>query len=363
MVINLFGRIFSPKVFGKRILQINVIIFHAWMILRSVMKRSFPLPHVSVLYDDEHLVVIDKPSGMLSVPGKLNKGSFVQPRHQQWLTVINNVADRSEELFEGFTAKSLLIDITKKMKNIESIPRKEKLFAAYIKRIYKIEDDEIIANIWKVLIDIDESLHKRALEDIPTELISASEIISSICNVKTVYNVHRLDMDTSGLLVFAKNAEICSLLGAQFMNREIDKIYLAKVNGVVKVGDKKTITISVPIRPDISNRPMQVIDYENGKPSETIVEPLVSSNSDDPSTIVKLIPVTGRTHQLRLHMQSLGNPILGDTLYAPEDVMKKSDRLCLHAYSLSFTHPITNKFINFKSLETCNFCSDSEICI
>ncbi len=339
------------------------------MIVRTLMKRSLPLPHLSVLYDDEHLVVVDKPSGMLSVPGKIKKGSYVQPRHQQWLTVINNAADRSNELFEGFNGKNVLIDVMNKMKNVESIPRKEKLFTAYVKRMYKINDDEITANIWKVLTEIDESLHKRDLEDVPTELISASEIIASICNIKTVYNVHRLDMDTSGLLVFAKNAEICNLLGQQFRDREIDKVYLAKVNGIVTTDDKKSLTINVPIRPDISNRPMQVIDYDNGKSSETIVEPLMFNNNNNENknnnnnayTIVKLIPVTGRTHQLRLHMLSLGHPILGDTLYAPEEIIKKSDRLCLHAYSLSFTHPITNKLMNFKSLETCNFCSDCDL--
>lgn len=338
------------------------------MIVRSLMKRSLPLPRLSVLYDDEHLVVVDKPSGMLSVPGKIKKGSYVQPRHQQWLTVINNAADRSNELFEGLNAKGVLIDVINKMKNIESIPRKEKLFTAYVKRMYKINDDEIIANIWKVLAEIDESLNKRDLADVPTELISASEIIASMCNIKTVYNVHRLDMDTSGILVFAKNAEICNLLGKQFRDRETDKIYVAKVNGIVTTGDSKSLTINIPIRADISNRPMQVIDYDNGKSSETIVEPLLFNNDDNRNnnnayTIVKLIPVTGRTHQLRLHMLSLGHPILGDTLYAPEDIIKKSDRLCLHAFSLSFTHPITNKFMNFKSLETCNFCSDCDLCI
>lgn len=149
--------------------------------------------------------------------------------------------------------------------------------------------------------------------------------------------VHRLDRDTSGVIVLARDADTHRTLSIQFQDRLVEKRYEAIVYGE-PVEDEGLIDAAM--RKDLENPPRQCIDPVQGKPSQTAWR--VIERSGGP-TRLELKPRTGRSHQLRLHLQHIGHPILGDDLYAPPDVVAMADRLCLHATALTFTHPATGK--------------------
>ena len=150
--------------------------------------------------------------------------------------------------------------------------------------------------------------------------------------------VHRLDCETSGLVVLACNKASHKELSRQFHDRETQKRYVAVVDGLMtdEVGE-----IDLPLIADWPNRPKQMVDFERGKPSQTLYKVI---NRTDNTTRVELTPITGRSHQLRVHMLSLGHAILGDKLYANESVIEKAPRMLLHAQELGFKHPITEEF-------------------
>ena len=162
--------------------------------------------------------------------------------------------------------------------------------------------------------------------------------------IKTLYPdatgpliVHRLDMATSGLLLVAKNKETHQNLQAQFKNRTIKKRYVALLEGNIP---SKEGTIELPLHPDPLDRPRQVVDYEHGKTAVTRYQVLKYSEG---RTLIAFYPLTGRTHQLRVHAahpEGLHCPICGDELYG-----RKADRLYLHAERLEFVHPVTGEVI------------------
>lgn len=158
-----------------------------------------------------------------------------------------------------------------------------------------------------------------------------------------VREVHRLDQATSGILVLALNPQAHRELCRQFRERETEKEYEAVVDG--SVGADSGI-IDLPIRLDVDNRPRQIVDHEQGKQAETHFEVL---DRDQETTRLRLVPVTGRSHQLRLHLASIGHPILGDDLYADEQVRMLADRLLLHATRLTVHHPSTGECITVES--------------
>jgi tRNA pseudouridine32 synthase/23S rRNA pseudouridine746 synthase len=145
--------------------------------------------------------------------------------------------------------------------------------------------------------------------------------------------VHRLDKDTSGLLLMALNKRALGILGSQFEHRKTAKSYVARVWGIM--ADDQGV-IDLPLATDWENKPRQQVDREHGRPSRTEWRVLAR---EDNVTRVALIPHTGRTHQLRVHMMSLGHPILGDEFYATGEALAAADRLQLHASELGFTHP------------------------
>lgn len=157
--------------------------------------------------------------------------------------------------------------------------------------------------------------------------------------------VHRLDMATSGLLLMARGAAMQRLLGAAFEHRQIGKRYVAVVAGALRnrpgAADGWSV-IDLPIAPDWPARPLQRIDHVHGRPSRTRWRALAHDAAAD-CTRVELEPLTGRSHQLRLHMQQLGHPILGDPLYAPPAIEARAPRLLLHAAGLQLMHPATNQ--------------------
>lgn len=203
-------------------------------------------PYLKILYRDDHLVVLDKPSGLLSVPGKA--------------------------------------------------------------------------------LEHKDSLQLRVQRVFPSATV-----------------VHRLDMATSGIMLMAMNKASHKHLSLQFEKRQTAKTYYAKVWGKI---EKPSGTVELPLICDWPNRPKQKVDYENGKPATTHWQRIETGPN---YSVVKLTPITGRSHQLRVHMLSLGHPILGDRLYSHEEAKTMAPRLQLHATELSFTHPQKQESLTFNS--------------
>jgi tRNA pseudouridine32 synthase / 23S rRNA pseudouridine746 synthase len=172
--------------------------------------------------------------------------------------------------------------------------------------------------------------------------------------------VHRLDRDTSGVIIMAFDAEAHRELSRQFHDREVSKSYIAIVDGIM---NEDSGTIDMPMRKDMDprNAPRQVIDHIDGRPAIThwwVLPRAPQASSLTPqalslTTRLRLQPVTGRSHQLRLHLKTIGHPILGDDLYAPERVLKMAERLMLHAHTLTITHPESASLMTFKA--ACGF--------
>lgn len=214
----------------------------------SALEKGGDISGIEIVYEDEYLVVVNKPSGVLSVPGIIGGMSV-----QQWLR--------------------------------------------------------------------EEYLHSNNL-----------------------FVAHRLDMATSGLLVAAKSMEIYKSLQQQFAERGVEKQYTALLDGVP---ERNAGVVELPLSADYMNRPRQKVDYENGKPATTYYKVLDKVQyKDKKCALVCLTPVTGRTHQLRVHAASkegLFCPIVGDALYGSVD-----DRLMLHATSLEFVHPVNKKVVKIE---------------
>ncbi len=152
---------------------------------------------------------------------------------------------------------------------------------------------------------------------------------------------HRLDKDTSGVLVLALNKPAHGRIGSQFEHRKTTKSYIARVAGIIE-GDSGLIDL--PLATDWLNKPRQRVDHDHGRSAQTewhVIEREVSA------TRVRLIPLTGRTHQLRVHMKAIGHVILGDAFYADGEALAAADRLQLHAAELGFTHPTTGVFTTY----------------
>ncbi|MBR5640114.1 MAG: RNA pseudouridine synthase [Muribaculaceae bacterium] len=230
---------------------------------------------LKIIYEDQWLIVVDKPAGMLTVPGK----------------------------DEGAVSA---LEIVSGMLNAQC------------------------------------AMHNAQLP-VPDSQSPISDFQSPIFvpRAEGAFEVHRLDQATSGLVVFAKTHEMQRLLRQQFEERKVSKTYIALLDG--KLPTKEGI-IDLPLRPDLNDRPRQIVDMENGK--EAITKYRVLEYRGD-KTLVEFTPLTGRTHQLRVHAShplGLNCPITGDMLYGTA-----SDRLYLHAMTLSFTHPITGEHMSFTS--------------
>ena len=157
--------------------------------------------------------------------------------------------------------------------------------------------------------------------------------------------VHRLDMQTSGLLVMALGAQAHRDLSDQFQNRQVHKRYVALVAGQM---DADSGEVALPLITDWPNRPRQKVDGTEGKPALTRWQ-VVARDALHGTTRVDLEPVTGRSHQLRVHMMSIGHAIVGDPLYASAAVRAQADRLLLHAAELKLRHPRTGEWVHVVS--------------
>ncbi|WP_410209510.1 RluA family pseudouridine synthase [Aquirhabdus sp.] len=206
-----------------------------------------PQDSLTILFEDDDLVVIDKPAGLLSVPGRL-------PEHH-------------------------------------------------------------------------DSAYLRILEKHPNAKVT-----------------HRLDMATSGILMFAKHRDAEVAISKMFQARTVKKHYIALVQGNL-IGEG---SIDAPLITDWPNRPKQKVDFEIGKTAKTLYQQLDYNAGDNHSRIL-LEPITGRSHQLRVHLAHIGHPITGDKLYHPDPLQSRLNRLALHASYLAFEHPLQGQPIALRS--------------
>ncbi|HIG42931.1 MAG: pseudouridine synthase [bacterium] len=188
------------------------------------------------------------------------------------------------------------------------------------------------------------------LLSVPGRIVKDCVIQRMRCDYPQVAIVHRLDLDTSGLQLMSLSKLATSDLNRQFRERQVYKEYVAEVFGLM---DDDVGEINAAIAPDPLNRPRQLVDHDRGKAALTRFEVLDRSTDHSNlvvnSTRVRLKPVTGRSHQLRVHMASIGHPILGCDLYAHEQARNAASRLYLHATFLRITHPGTGKEVEFES--------------
>lgn len=201
----------------------------------------------------------------------------------------------------------------------------------WIVTLYK-DNDIVVVNKQSGLLSVPgkSPQHK---DSIVTRLLQNSDFVES---------VHRLDMATSGVMVIALTKAAERELKRQFRERETKKCYIAHVFGHPP---RELGSIDLPIICDWPNRPKQKICYENGK--QALTNYRVIRRLPNNTSVMELIPITGRSHQLRLHMQALGYPILGDKFYAPPDIKNLANRLLLHAQSLTITHPTKGNTMTF----------------
>ena len=157
--------------------------------------------------------------------------------------------------------------------------------------------------------------------------------------------VHRLDMATSGLLLMARNPHCQRQLSRAFEARQIHKHYVAIVHGQLQADATGQGLIDLPLAVDWPRRPLQKVDPQLGKPSQTRWQILQRA---DHTTRLLLQPLSGRTHQLRVHLQAIGHPIVGDALYG-NDAGPQAPRLLLHASALMLTHPISGRSLHLQS--------------
>ncbi len=160
--------------------------------------------------------------------------------------------------------------------------------------------------------------------------------------------VHRLDMATSGLMVMARGAQAQRTLSLAFARRSVSKRYVAVVDGQLAPAMPAWGVIDLPISVDWPERPRRMIDHQRGKPSLTHWRVLADERSDA-TTRVELQPVTGRSHQLRVHLLALGHAIVGDRLYGCARVQAMAERLLLHACTLELDHPMSAQAMRFVS--------------
>jgi len=180
---------------------------------------------------------------------------------------------------------------------------------------------------------------------LPENKHSLMTLLENYCQ-HPLHVVHRLDMDTSGIMVVAKHKTALRHLNQQFQNRQTDKRYEAICAGII---EQTQGYLHLPMRCDWENRPRQIVDCRHGKHTHTQWRLL---QKFDTCFKVELIPHTGRSHQLRVHMQMLGHPILGDNLYADIASQQAASRLLLHAAELRFKHPQTHHSMHFSAPES-----------
>jgi tRNA pseudouridine32 synthase/23S rRNA pseudouridine746 synthase len=152
--------------------------------------------------------------------------------------------------------------------------------------------------------------------------------------------IHRLDLDTSGVMIFARTKASQKHINLQFQQRQTEKTYIARVWGQVT---PESGTVDLPLIVDWPNRPIQMVDHVNGKSAITNWSVIEHETN---ATRMELRPLTGRSHQLRVHMLAIGHPILGDRFYGTDEVTAAAERMQLHALTLRLRHPDSDEWLS-----------------
>lgn len=227
--------------------------------------------------------------------------------------------------------------------NAEELEYDIDFFKNFIKSITIYEDDDIwVGDKPHGLLSVDGRVLKASLQ---------SRLLKVYPNIRLV---HRLDMDTSGLIIFAKNELAQSNLSKQFADRIVKKEYQAVVFGTILQENKKG-EIDIPVRYEPTTKPRHITDIHWTKRALTHYEVLHHELRTDetgkahPVTRVALYPVTGRSHQLRVHMMHIGHVMIGDPIYAEGTALELSERLNLHAHKLRMKHPVHGAWLEWIS--------------
>lgn len=227
--------------------------------------------------------------------------------------------------------------------NAAELAQSDEFFAEFAKSITIYEDDDIwVLDKPAGLLSVDGRLLKVSLQ---------SRLLKVNPEVKLI---HRLDMDTSGLIIFAKHGDAQTHISKQFIERIPQKEYQAVVMGSIVMDDKKGV-IDVPVRYEPSTKPRHIVDMNWDKRALTHYEVLHHELRQDskgkahPVTRVALKPITGRSHQLRVHMVHIGHVMIGDPIYAEDTALALSPRLNLHAHKLRLKHPTHGVWMDWQS--------------
>lgn len=227
--------------------------------------------------------------------------------------------------------------------NQQESEQSDEFFLQFAKQITVYEDEDIwVLDKPAGLLSVDGRTLKVSLQ---------SRLLKVNPQIKLI---HRLDMDTSGLIIFAKHAEAQTNISKQFIDRLPQKEYQAVVMGTILMDDKKGI-IDVPVRYEPSTKPRHIVDMNWDKRALTHYEVLHHELRTDanghahPVTRVALKPITGRSHQLRVHMVHLGHVMIGDPIYAEGVALSLSNRLNLHAHKLRLKHPVHGAWLEWVS--------------
>lgn len=222
--------------------------------------------------------------------------------------------------------------------NVQENTYTPEFFQAFAQEVTVYEDDDI----W--VVDKPAGLLSVDGKTLKVSLLSRLERANPAVKL-----IHRLDMDTSGLLIFAKNAAAQTHISKQFIERLPQKKYQARVFGEWEcVG--ATGKISVPVRYEPATKPRHIVDHDWHKHALTLYEVLAHEKCDgEVVTRVALKPVTGRSHQLRVHMVHCGHVIIGDSIYAEDAALDIAPRLNLHAQQLRLKHPVLGAWMDWES--------------
>lgn len=186
---------------------------------RRIMYRG--LAPLNILYEDTHCIAVNKPSPMLSVPGK-SKEDEIHPKRPRFEQFMNAVV-------AAMNTPSCDMEVKKYLKGVVesgSCPRKFHVFKRFVSRNLGLNDAELQERCWKSINAMDEVLNKQKVAELPLEMVSATQIVQQHLKHR-IYNVHRLDMDTSGILLLAKSDQACTAIGNQFSGRQVQRISIA----------------------------------------------------------------------------------------------------------------------------------------
>lgn len=278
-------------------------------------------PSLRILYEDPHLIALQKPAGMLSVPGREACIMFeTKPRSNQWQDAIVALADKLR--VENGPNSVLFGAVNALLKSVHAVPRKQEKFCRYLARSYKIHERKTQMVIWQLLCELDGQMHHTEATSIPLHLVSAADVADAHVRYRRsqqqatasavavdavpvgvahalageenetvnttdqtialddtdttplsqkkhiIYHVHRLDMETSGILIFAKDEPSAAELSRQFRDKVARKVYIARIAGRPAASEEE-FEVSAPLRPDHTRRPRQLIDWEHGKEAVT----------------------------------------------------------------------------------------------